>query len=61
MLRRYVGHDYTGRQIYMITMVTEGRRHLFGEVAGRSDAQEGSDETPHIELSELGLRIVDEW
>lgn len=23
MLRRCVGHDYTGRQIYMITMVTE--------------------------------------
>ena len=30
MLRRCVGHDYTGRQMYMITMVTEGRRPLFG-------------------------------
>ena len=26
MLRRCVGHDYTKRQIYLITMVTEGRR-----------------------------------
>ena len=24
MNRRCVGHDYQGRQIYMITMVTEG-------------------------------------
>ncbi len=24
MLRRCVGHDYTKRQIYLITMVTEG-------------------------------------
>jgi len=34
MLRRCVGHDYTSRQIYMITMVTEGRRPLFGQVVG---------------------------
>ena len=53
MLRRCVGHDYTGRQIYMITMVTEGRRQLFGRVVGRSDAPAGSDDTPHIELSPL--------
>ena len=26
MNRRCVGHDYQGRQLYMITMVTEGRR-----------------------------------
>ena len=31
MLRRCVGHDYTSRQMYMVTMVTEGRRPLFGE------------------------------
>ena len=61
MLRRCVGHDYTGRQIYMITMVTEGRRPLFGEVVGRSEAPKGCSEEPHIELSELGQRVVDEW
>lgn len=61
MLRRCVGHDYTGRQIYMITMVTEGRRALFGRVVGKSDAAEGSAERPHIELSELGQCVSDEW
>ena len=61
MLRRCVGHDYTGRQIYMITMVTEGRRALFGHVVGKSDAPEGSPDEPRIELSELGQRVADEW
>ena len=61
MLRRCVGHDYTDRQIYMITMVTEGRRPLFGEVFGRSDAPEGDKDAPHIVLSALGQRVADEW
>ena len=61
MLRRCVGHDYTGRQIYMITMVTEGRRPLFGQVVGKSDAEDGSPDAPHIELSQLGQRVADEW
>ena len=61
MLRRCVGHDYTGRQVYMVTMVTEGRRPLFGRVVGRSDAPAGSDQEPHIELSPLGQRVSDEW
>ena len=61
MLRRCVGHDYSGRQIYMITMVTEGRRQLFGQVVGKSNVPAGSDDTPHIELSPLGQRVNDEW
>ncbi|MBO4813876.1 MAG: transposase [Muribaculaceae bacterium] len=61
MLRRCVGHDYTARQIYMITMVTEGRRPLFGKVVGKSSAHQGSPEEPHIELSDLGKRVSDEW
>ena len=61
MLRRCVGHDYTGRQIYMITMVTEGRRPLFGQVSGRSDATEGDTDAPQIILSELGKRVAEEW
>ncbi|MCR5131579.1 MAG: hypothetical protein K6C10_09010 [Prevotella sp.] len=61
MLRRCVGHDYTGRQIYMITMVTEGRRPLLGQVMGRSDAPAGSPEEPLVELSALGQRVEDEW
>ena len=61
MLRRCVGHDYGERMMYMVTMVTEGRRPLFGSVTGRSEAPEGSAETPRIELTELGRRIYDEW
>ena len=61
MQRRCVGHDYTERMMYMVTMVTEGRRPLFGCIVGRSDAMEGSEDAPHIELTELGRRVSDEW
>ena len=61
MQRRCVGHDYTERMMYMVTMVTEGRRPLFGKVVGRSDALDGSEEVPRIELTQLGQRVSDEW
>ena len=61
MLRRMVNHDYKSRQIYMITMVTEGRRPLFGHIIGDCDAAKGCPNYPHIELSELGKRVSDEW
>ena len=61
MLRRRVGHDYTERQIYMVTMTTEGRRPLFGQVVGRSDAPAGDNNAPRIVLSELGTRVQQEW
>ena len=61
MLRRCVGHDYAGRQMYMLTLVTEKRRPLFGTVVGRSDGQKGSPEEPRILLSELGKRVEQEW
>ena len=40
MLRRCVDNDYTARRMYMVTMVTEGRKPLFGRVAGNSMAIE---------------------
>ena len=61
MLRRCVGHDYTERMMYMVTMVTEGRRPLFGTVVGRSDAPADSEQAPRVELSELGRRVSEEW
>ena len=61
MHRRCVDHDYTERMMYMVTMVVEGRRPLFGKVVGRSDAPAGSDQAPRIDLSELGQRVNDEW
>ena len=61
MLRRCVDNDYTARRMYMITMVTEGRKTLFGQVVGRSEAVEPSSEAPHIALSPLGEAIGQIW
>ena len=57
MHRRLLDHDYQGRQMYMVTMVVEGRRPLFGTLAGRSDGAPGSSDQPRIELSELGAAV----
>ncbi len=61
MHRRCEGHDYTDRRMYMITMTTEDRKPLFGTVVGRSEAPEDSPDAPHIELTELGERVKEEW
>lgn len=61
MKRRFVGHDYTERQMYMVTIVIKGRRPLLGTVVGRSDASVNSEEAPRVELTALGQRISDEW
>lgn len=61
MQRRCVDNDYTERRMYMITMVTEGRRPLFGEVAGRSEATEPSPDAPHIVLTRLGEAVAQAW
>ena len=57
MQRRCVGHDYSQRQMYMVTMVTEGRLPLFGEVVGHSEAAEGSSTAPTMVLTELGRTV----
>ena len=61
MQRRCVDNDYTARRMYMITMVTEGRKAFFGRVVGRSEAVEPSAEAPHIELSPLGEAVAKIW
>ena len=61
MQRRCVDNDYTARRMYMITMVTEERRPLFGRVVGRSDAVEPSSEVPRVALSPLGEAIEQIW
>lgn len=55
-----MGHDYTERMMFMVTMVVEGRRPLLGAVVGRSDAPADSDNAPRLELTELGQRVYDE-
>ena len=44
MKRRCVGHDYTRRGIYMVTLIVEGRKNLFGRVYGSSS-------NPRIQLA----------
>ena len=61
MNRRMIEHDYQERQMYMITMVTEGRRPLFGQVAGRSDGAAGTPDEPHVVLTDLGRRVSQNW
>ena len=61
MQRRCVDNDYTARRMYMVTMVTEERKPLFGKVVGRSEAVEQAADAPHIELSTLGQAIEHIW
>ena len=57
MLRRRIDHNYQGRCIYLITLVTEGRRSLFGYLTGQSNAKKNSQDEPRIVLSELGESV----
>ncbi len=61
MKRRCLDHDYSQRGMYMVTLVTEGRRKLFGDVAGHSNAEPGSTGAPRMVLSELGKSVVRCW
>lgn len=69
MNRRRVGQDYQGRQFYMVTLVVQDRRPLFGEIVGEalpllSQRADKSDfeKVVHqvkveIRLSQLGERV----
>lgn len=61
MQRRKQDHDYTERRMYMITMVTEGRRPLFGTIDGDPRQPFGSPNAPHIELSRMGEAVKLCW
>lgn len=43
----------------MITMVIEGRKPLFGTIVGHANGQQGTNDTPHIMLSDLGQRVLE--
>lgn len=45
MQRRHEHHDYTGNGFYMVTLTTEGRRPLLGELTGRCEAAPGACDT----------------
>lgn len=58
--RRSYWHDYREAGLYMLTMVIEGRHRLFGTIVGSANARAGSSEAPHMALSELGRRVLQE-
>ena len=58
--RRAAWQDYGDAALYMVTLAIEGRRPLFGTLAGHCRAQRGTTDFPHIALSELGRAIMEE-
>jgi len=58
--RRAIFHDYNRPGLYMITMVTEGRQRLFGQIVGHTRGPKGTEEYPHLLCSALGERILHE-
>ena len=56
--RRSFHHDYHEPGLYMVTMVIEGRQRLFGRIEGSTKGKPGTAEAPHVELSELGRRVM---
>lgn len=66
--RRAFAHDYREVGTYMVTIVTEGRARVFGHIEGSAMATKRLDhaawvydlEAPHMVLSELGRRVLEE-
>ena len=58
--RRSYWHDYRQRGLYMVTMAIDGRKRLFGNIAGRANGRPGTDEAPHVMLSALGRCVLEE-
>lgn len=56
--RRAHFHDYNRPGVYMITIVTEGRQQLFGQIVGHTRGLKGTEEYPHLRCSVLGERIL---
>ena len=74
MSRRRVGHDYSSRRLYLVTMTVEGRRPLLGRVVGEMAenrpflgrivgemAENPEAVTAHVQLSPLGQKVQEEW
>lgn len=57
MKRRKVEHDYTGVDIYMITLCIEGRKSCLGSLCGPDD----NHPLPWVSPTTLGARIKAEW
>lgn len=55
--RRALWHDYSGRGLYMVTMVIAGRRALFGHIEGSPTA---TADAPHMVYTLLGCKILNQ-
>jgi len=58
--RRSFSHDYREKGIYMVTIVVEGRKPVFGHIEGHAKGKPGTDNAPHMVLSELGRQVLEE-
>ena len=58
--RRAPWHNYNLPGIYMLTLVTDQRRRVFGSIEGYSRAAKGTPEYPHLQLSPLGKKVLEE-
>lgn len=56
--RRAHFHDYNRPGIYMLTLVTEGRRRVFGHIVGHTRGTRGTEDYPHLQCSSLGTQIL---
>ena len=59
MKRRFPCHNYSDKGTYMLTLVVEGRKPLFGTLQGDCLAPTGSENEPRVILSPLGKTILD--
>ena len=61
MQRRRVGHDYTSRRMYLVTMVIEGRRPLLGRLEGDAgaDPERATDAAPERATDAAPERATD--
>ena len=58
--RRAYNHDYREKGTYMLTMVVDGRKRVFGHIEGKAKGKAGTSEAPHVVLSELGRRVIEQ-
>ena len=58
--RRSFSHDYREKGTYMVTMVVEGRKRVFGHIEGHARGKPGTNDAPHMVLSELGRQVLEE-
>lgn len=58
MKRRFPCHNYSDKGTYMLTLVVEGRKPLFGTLQGDGHAPDSENE-PRVALSPLGKAIRD--